>query len=878
MRRILSTLTQLVFCLSWFAIPFASFASSIPDEIDRAKYEDIYLQAKAQSDNLRADANRYKNQAEEFDRQLYRSRSQLSEQEAEIDRNARQIRDLDYENSRLSSDISSLQTQVREHERIANQISYDYQVLQREQSQIQSNISASKTRISQLQNKRDTAERNLRSTQQQIQSQEQELQRVRSEIQRLDSIADKTDQQKARLQQLRGQEASLNSALRTARSERDRFKNQRDEFQHKLNREEQELAQEEQRLQNTKARMAELQRNYNYQIAEMRRKESLISDANRQISSNNDDIDRMRRKNSDLENSNSSLRRRIVALQGDSERAWSDYRVADSRAIPYEQDTAQKYAKYRAVVAEYDRRLIAAIEQGKTQGEAHGSEDGTEKASVDGENDGIEVGKVDGTRDGLQDGYDRGQRTGMDTGKDDGYNHGRNLPENYQAGYAPGLIQGGSNALSEAKRIDYPKGRADKRAALLAKLPSKVVYLDNRQARAAAQDSLGISRSSNEISLSTLFTGAELRASNKPISRYNCEVGYEDFVQACHDSYQKNYQNSYEMAYNAEYNRVFKIHYDIHYAEQFEAHKELRYDEGYQDGYAAAYAKWDAIGADEARQEGYQNGLKDGYDNNIGEARKVEYTRGEEEESQFFKDNPVVKLLRAELVRVNTNRSGSDIAAGDTVALRLTFANYGQKGTIKGQVKISVSNPSGNIALDTSAPKLVSIPGSTRAIISYVVTGKVFTQVGEGDDLSLRVRAEMPDGQQQSEEVSQKAKLIVIASTRIGMSSTPEVYMGGGVFKVKKKHDISVTVSNPVRQTAKQDVTVKVTLPAGTEYKTGNHISAGKLGPGASNTLKFSYKFLNESVIGKRLPVKIDVYYGSLLTSTQTLSIVPTHH
>jgi len=654
-----------------------------------------------------------------------------------------------------------------------------------------------------------------------------------------------------------------------------------------------------------------LQARYNSLQQDLSRLVDLINSKNNQINVNvrniANDESRIRDAKSEtlrLSQLITKLLPEIEVLKKQSAPAWDRYRVADQKALQLELDTQTKYAKYQEVQTLYDTKLAKAQLEGESQGKAYGAK----KGDTEGASEGIRLGNLEGAAEGKSEGllygYNQGKALGEKEGKENGYKDGLDSAQAADEGYKLGLIQGEKDAYLYAHQVFYPKAYSERKAELLKSIPSKEIDIDNRQSFLRENSPLVLDRlnaslaaefmpvdlmnsSSKDLALvgeilekasdEALFRGEGdltfLTLVIKDRSAAQCNFGYVDFDNACLASYDSAYETQYSKSYGAALLRekpaAFKAAKDI----AFNTYKDSRKKEGYDEVYPGFYADLFKKGAAEANQKAFLMGQKDGYNQKIAEATKVETNKGLSEASQYFQQNPVLRLMSASVVKINDQRGDEFIMAGDEIALQVQMANLGFKDSQKGFVKIKLESLSGNVIVDQRAVDLASIPSQVKANVSYVSVAKIAEDAGD-EPAVLKVTATMPNGEVQELMVTIQLKLHIFSKSEFKYDATPSVYGTIGRNHPPATHTVKLTLINDTRFNAQKDFKIYMKLPELYGLRaTVDEANVSALRAGEQQTVTFKYRTSSSQLVGQEVDIVFEVYYGTKLSNKEAIRV-----
>jgi predicted nucleic acid-binding Zn-ribbon protein len=583
-----------------------------------------------------------------------------------------------------------------------------------------------------------------------------------------------------------------------------------------------------------------------------------------------------------VESEISQLRNQLPALQTKSTNAWAAYRPVDEDAKLAEAETARTFSKYSEVKALYDSRMQAARESGTSQGETQGRQEGDSKGTSDGQSVGTQEGTAKGQSEGLAFGLEKGRVEGTKQGDTEGYQHGLNVPENYKLGLQEGLIQGEKDAWTFARQTEFPRGRATRRAELLAKPPTKLIEIDNRIAVDAsrwvsevrtnlenARGSLFFDVAGNEgrVDSNTLVRPSFFKQTAVDLNKPNCQHGWVEFDDACLASFKIAYQAAYQVAYAASYKVAHNLAFKAAHTIAFEKNRDVKYQEGFKTAYPIAYAAGDLRGARDAKNKGYNDGKTEAYNKTVGPAKAAEFDRGLNEESAHFAKNPVIRML-GEII-TETGEHAGDIVAGDTISLSLDAANFGAIASQRGFAKAQWVALSNNVAVQGGVVDLAAIPATTRAKINHVSLAKVDPNAKAGSVVQLKVIMTTADGDTQ--ETTLSANVVAHLPMKIEELETEENPTIG------KAYDFKVKVRNSSGQNAFNDIRV---LLSSTEPSTVVRVDKAEailklLKNEKSDDTKLKYTVVASNAAGRDVTLTVTVFHGRNVSARGTLVIKP---
>ncbi len=792
--------------------------------------------------------------------------------------------------------------------------------------------------LTQVENQKKAAEQVLNSAKDKVAQLQKRIDAINAQIPALnpemDQLKKEIEQKQHQLAQQNQELSDLDKRLAEARRHKEGMEFRKEKI-------EKDLTEQDRRLADLNRSIRSLRDDADRLTTENNRLDRLATAKTKQISinegtakSNRVEIIARNRSIEQLSASNAQLRIDIPRLKDLSPRQWAQYRADDAKAQSAEQVTAQKLSKYQEIRANYNTQLLAAQEKGKDQGLENGGRDGEAQAIVDGSAVGQEEGSLDGKREGLQFGYDLGLKEGSRDGKTEGYKAGRASTKDYNSGYEEGLRLGEDEAKLYAEQVSRPQGRADRKKELLSRIPEKTLELDNvKDAQSSSFQTLGASAlkerseaysvlaaeqivQNNALTLragditggtmmgmeasvasstkvnahmaQVMFSSGQgvnstLALVNVDLKKANCEFGFVDFNKACQDSYKSAYSEKYEEVYGPAKIEAKDKAYAKAKDLAFKANENVRHKEGYDKNYGIAYAKWNATAIGEVQAEGKAEGRKVGYNRVVESLKATEYNNGLAMESEYFAQNAVIRLLDAEIYRVNKDRSDSNFMAGDTLGLKLKLANFGAKNSTKGQVKIKWEPVTNNVATEDSVTQLISIPSQTSASVSSIAFAKIAMTTGD-EPVRLKITAWLPDGVVQTKEIQINTKLLIFPTVTKEYDARPYMYRfvqnpgkNGGTTKKIRIIDVAVKMKNASPYNANKVFRATLSLPnqSGLELVKAEAGSSKFILAGESETLVLQYSVTDKKLAGKPLSLSLKYYFGEVLTGSEVIEVVP---
>ncbi|MCB0421712.1 MAG: hypothetical protein KDD61_12000 [Bdellovibrionales bacterium] len=754
----------------------------------------------------------------------------------------------------------------------------------------------------------------ITNKQSQIQSHEKRIAEIDPQIQQLEQ---NRSTESAQVPQLRKRSQDLQAKIENIQPRYQQAKRELDKEQDKLTDIRQRLQLVRSNIQNKKEEQDRLDRHVaqlrydNQQLnTENRRLEGAIEDNRTTIRLSRETIAHLQNQISQNEQRITDLNQELRRKEGEETQLRSDYAQADQVARQAEAVTEQHRQKYIAVQAQYDSEYKAAQNEGAQQGQPLGDAGGVAPGESAGRQAGTTEGESFGTEEGLLAGYLNGLQDGMTEGKTKGYQHGLHLPVNYDKGYKEGYEKGVQIAKEIAHRENYLPTRAEHKKKLLKEVLRNVVELDNKTARGSLSVSgnglvalsgefpslqaLGLASPSSGNMIPTTTSADSwddllalidrVKAKMKAIpnhavidsgtgvvtfpipvdrSQAQCHQRYVDFVNACLESFEEAYKDAFAASYKVAFRQEKIVAFDQARPLAYAKVETQRHAEGHQYAYAIAYATWDAIGADEAKNNGIKQGREDGRNNTIAKARQEATAKAVQDENQYFATNPVIRLKGVSFVNATTGKV-AETKAGDEILLSADVSNFGMMASQVGQVKVKWEALTNNVIVDSTLHKLVGVPGKTKAHVKSIAYAKIDPMAVLSETVRLKVTMYQPDGEMESQIIEFKTKQHLNAV--IDANVEAEVEQNSNQF-------VLVKISNKSKVDSPKDLEVKMTFPAGSGFDGRNDSgNFGRLKAGETKSQMFTYD-VKRAKVGSTVPLTITVYFGGQVSAQKVYKV-----
>jgi predicted nucleic acid-binding Zn-ribbon protein len=570
---------------------------------------------------------------------------------------------------------------------------------------------------------------------------------------------------------------------------------------------------------------------------------------------------------------------RLPSLRNASTAAWAEFGPAGADASAAEKAAADAATNLAEVRAVYDRQRLDARQVGEKQGSSQGLAAGRAQGAAEGEVSGKELGAAAGRQEGLAAGFARGSAEGGKKGADEGYQRGLETPAHYQQGLTEGLDQGVRDAWAEARRVDNPRGRAARRAELLAGLQSLTpgdapgaVTPD-----VAAREPLSAPIEQNAIASApaAAMAAAVPGAAGMPVpvpaappanGAPNCELRFTDLNQACAEEFKAAFQSSYINAYSAAFRDSHDRAFAVARATAYDASVNVRYADGYDAGYRTANAEGERRGASEARQKGYGEGRAQGFDRAIAEARAAEFEKGRDDESKFFADNPVVRILGATFSETAAEGEAGDIVAGDTLVIDLALANPGGVAAPAGTVQAQLRELSPAINMPARTIELPAVPASTTKMVVRTPLVTV-PDIPAGSEIDATLIVTLPGGE------TTEIPLTAVVAANLPM--TIEQVSTETNPRVGKSYGLKVKFTNSSLQDTFDDLRVVLSADPALVRVDKAEAKPKKLKAHQEGEADLKFTILGSEAAGKNVPLKVTVFHGRNVSARVTATVVP---
>jgi hypothetical protein len=540
-------------------------------------------------------------------------------------------------------------------------------------------------------------------------------------------------------------------------------------------------------------------------------------------------------------------------------------------AMTAEAITQSHYQDYAVRKQRYDGMMADAVAVGSGYGTQSGQNDGSPKGQMDGQTIGTQDGLVRGQDQGLAAGLANGKQAGDDKGFSDGRAEGNNSTADHDRGNTDGLALGQQDAVSEAARMDYPKGLADQFAKLTASLPTNAVQLDQNNSRNSIVSNfarVAISVKSDKAGAdyqTNLMTSTAVANDGSDV----CTQSFPDFKNGCLASYKSSYDSSYQASYQAAYDSNYKTYAEQARAAAFEQNKTVRYQEGYDLTYKPGFQRGLSAGALEAYQRGVTEGRASGYQANRASAGTDAYAKGIDDQTQHFLNASVTLMKSVRVTRVGLDGTlGGSVGASDLLKLEMTVANYGSQASGQTPVKVELMAMTSGLSVSQSVTQLISVPGNSVAVVSNVLTAKVLETSTTASVEKLSVKFTDEQGHEMTKTISVTiSPELQVTFTDLKFDSSP---------RAEKTKDMKVTLSN----TGSTDPTAKVTLGLATSAPGSvlrldqSSVEVYELPAGSTFVIEgLSYTALDKDALSNGIPMSVYVKHGGRIVARQNVML-----
>ena len=919
----------------------------------RNAYDDLML-IRSQIENLKDERFSYEDRIKEAERKfedLKRENNNLSfliskarrdnySRKGSIERARKNISELSYQIRDLRQDENQ---KLQEHRRISKELEESKRAFRQKQEA----YNAANKKLSHLQDKRNDVRKEMMSVKakvdrmnlekaqakRQIEEKRRKINKLKEEIKSgsgdKNKLSKKIKSLKAEIKQLEALVARLKGKQELAEVQLKELKNQGSRLEAEVEKAKDNVREKKSELRPVKAKMDRVEEKFN----DVRRELKNIQDKKRNLTQRQQEQERHIKRSEDTIEENLYKIRSYERRISENSRSMEDYkrdherftreveeierdldyiRIKESRAEDVfdernfkasqaEAVTQQAHNQYLEVKRRYESKVDEAVDKGKTAGLQEGRQQGDQEGLRAGQVDGRKSGEFKGREHGLLSGYYRGKVNGEEVGDRDGYEAGLKVPEKRQEGYDEGLRQGDQEALAEARRREFPRGRADKRDEMFRRELREVVFRGGTQNSsfesvsfshegsvfegAVLESSLlgtpleGGEFLSSALELESFAPGAfsgdfdqtpsvvcqaiarEERGINEPqVRSMNCGFTYDEFNRICERAYKDNFLTAYKSAYRKSYVETKYLSCVESYNESFDQAKNLRYKEGYEETYSTAYRKALERGAHDIWKQGYNEGYQKSYNENLPSYSRQEYERGEREEENFFLNNSVV-VGREFSIKQKTSRVPGSIVAGDTLSVKMAIANYGGKDTASSKnVKVRLSSSSDSLVI-THANQWVELPNLEAYTLNHFLDFSEVrvkqTAIG-AERVNILLEIELPSGKLEQESVS----LSIAPSLKAQMGQLK--YRDVSVGRFENQATIAGELRNIGSATPVEPVKLILTIPSQYEYfLSGSQthlVSPHDFAPGDTASFKFTLRVKYSKLrFGRSVTVRLPV-------------------
>jgi predicted nucleic acid-binding Zn-ribbon protein len=855
-----------------------------------------------------------KNESDSLEREVLRLHAQV----VELQRTKGRLED------QLRRGSSELPAAEQRFQRASNEV----QRAEENRREAQSELEQAQRRAEQSANQLEVARRELEAQSRELREAQNQLEGARRELAEIDNGIRGANERLAELRrglpELQRELVELERQLDRARSElgpaRDHHRRARLELENStqairdIEARRDQLVSEYRRLDSDYQRvLAELQQitaeldQQNQLVAglieSVRALQAQITENEKQIPISQKRIATLETRNTQIVRELAAVETRIAQLETLEKTALLDFANRDSLAQQSESFAEQKYQEYLVVKRRFDSLIAQAQADGRAQGKI-GFEFGAKEGDTDGRSVGGKNGEQAGRADGLVFGLEQGREAGRREGQDKGYQDGFNEPKNFELGRASGLVRGDQDADTEAQS-EFPNGMQHKRQEILQSKLAREVQLDNLTSSGAPSGKVARLMTNvltgrhqdlinANIELSTGWRAMAPQKTSKDIctpdkkeftkairlGQATCSSRYDVIRDACLVAYNESYTTEFKLGYAQAYTPGFSAACTASYDANFETNKAVRYAEGHTETYGPTYARANAEGATAAQNNGFLAGKTEGYNRSIAIKKQHYFSEGQKAATQFFQENPVVKLVQASVVKMSEGSSNA-IVAGDQLQVRLSLANFGQVASARGQVKAKLVALTPNVSTPANQGwvDVVGLPGETLSHVQNVAVAHIQPGIG-AEDVSLKVLVQLADG----EIVEAPIQLRTVEHVTVVLTK-----IDGGLFDkngylkpiVGRDQAVNVRVKNESVINPNEDLQIELTAAAGVAagveiVKGSEKINRRHFSPGdETSTIRLSYKVKSRDLVGKPVMMLLKVKYKGNISMSTTFTAVP---
>jgi predicted nucleic acid-binding Zn-ribbon protein len=600
------------------------------------------------------------------------------------------------------------------------------------------------------------------------------------------------------------------------------------------------------------------------------------------------------------------IQRRITQLQDEANYQAREVRTIETVLVSKDREielvireieiaSSERQSRYSL----YQEYLTQALELGtnaaRERAQYAGQAQGVNDAQVSGQRNGLFFGQ----KIGLLTGYIDGLKEGAEKGKREGLRDGRADDSSYQEGYSVGFKLGLANAHRQANDVVYPQSYRDYRDELQEKI-------ENVLSHAAGFDKIESSNSSlaRELqSIEELIREKEsiLEKMNQPSYRLSksefafsvpsvdipsvgssCRgvyKGYIDFLRACEESFSRSYLNQFLSSYE----RTFKSDYEGFYGPEFDSafdnNKNVEVIKGKTEGHQIAYKEYFAKGAGEVYQEGHEEGIEIGYDENIAELSRLAKTKALKDARNFYQSHPLAWIGKADNITLSSDAPRNELRSGATVKLALNVTNSGGVQLKSASAKVRIKNLSNNLMANSDWFDIQEIEAGGSINISNILSFKIKDNAKAGEVISFSIEMRSPGDEVDDyivETINVSKRLKVNPEVRVSLDFNNKTRWRKWKFWPFKweyrKETIAVNLTG-INENVPGSYTValeQLNGPRVVQVSENTRISSPSVGRMSSGSI--SYRFTKKAR-KEKVNFKLSIWYEGELIKQRDLSI-----
>ena len=267
-----------------------------------------------------------------------------------------------------------------------------------------------------------------------------------------------------------------------------------------------------------------------------------------------------------------------------------------------------------------------------------------------------------------------------------------------------------------------------------------------------------------------------------------------------------------------------------------------------------------------------------GFDDNISEQRQIFYDKGRDDESSYFSENSVVKLLSASWRAVQP-RPSDIVIAGDKLIVEVKVANFGSMSTTGEDLKVRAEALTSGLLIPSSWTNLVSVPENSVAHITNVLPLAVDTKMAKSHTAQIKIIL-MNNKGEESETILDIPITAILVDLQVKSWSQlrPPLFENANiVLKVKNQSEVNIVDNLKLswsfpKKASKWRDGIRFSKPNPIEIKASPE---NPIKPSESRYTSVTYRVIYSSAVGKKIPLTLKVSAGEYVIEEHEVIIVP---